>query len=167
MFKGLENQTYLVAYIISNAVALVLLFLSWKRPRLARLLFVLLFAWACWINWTTASQSPQRYMDYADLAFLDVYREAIQGWFSGHIQTVIGIIATCQGLVALGLLFRGRVYKIAVTAGIVFLVAIAPFGVGSAFPCTLVMAFALFLLLRQSHHYLWRTTEDHDTLQWQ
>ena len=51
--------------------------------------------------------------------------------------------------------FPGWLYKAAVIGGTIFLVAIFPFGVGSAFPATLVMAAGLGILYKQHGYYLW------------
>jgi hypothetical protein len=157
--KGLENPTYLMAYLVSNAVAILLLVMAWKWPRAARLMFLLLFAWASWFNWQTVSFTPQVYLDYAELTFSDWYQQFIRGWFSRHIKLVVGFIATCQGLIALAMLLRGWLFKAGTIAGIIFLLAIAPLGVGAAFPCTLNMAVAMLLLLRGYADYLWRRPE--------
>ena len=160
--RGLENQIYLIAYVVSNAFALVLLFLSWKHMKLSRLFFFLLFAWASWVNWTTAIDSPDDYLGYADLALIPAYKNFIEGWFSRHIELMVGIIATSQGLIAIALLLRGWIYKIGVIGGTAFLLAIMPLGVGSGFPCTLILAIALmmlykdhpdFILSRKHHHH--------------
>jgi hypothetical protein len=42
--KGLEDTTFLLMCSISNAVGLLLLSVAWKRPRIARVLFFLLFS---------------------------------------------------------------------------------------------------------------------------
>lgn len=154
--KGFENQSYLVAYIISNAVAVFLLFAAWKWPKLSRTLFSLLFAWACWTNWSIAVSSPQDYLEYASLTFLPVYEDFIRGWFSEHIALVVGFIATVQGLIAIALTLKGWIYKLGCVAAIIFLLSITPLGVGSAFPCTLIMAIAILILLRNQHSYLWQ-----------
>jgi hypothetical protein len=165
--KGLENQTYLIAYIISNIVAVLMLLSAWKWPRVARLLFFALFAWACWVNWNIALYSPEDYQDFADLAVLPLYKDFIQGWFHRHTTEVLGAIATCQGLIAMAMLLKGTVYKIGVIGGMVFLLAIMPLGVGAAFPCTLIMAVALYLLLPH-HDYLWKIEKNgNGNLQWQ
>ena len=44
--KGLDNSIYLTLYIISNAVAILMLFAAWKAPGVARAMFFFLFAWA-------------------------------------------------------------------------------------------------------------------------
>lgn len=155
MLKGLENQAYLLPYIISNVVALVLLYCASQWPRVGRLLFLLLFAWASWTNWNTALDTPEVYLDYANLTFLDLYRETIQGWFSEHILLAVGIIATCQALIAVSMALKGWLFRLGATGAILFLVAIAPLGVGAAFPATLIMALAMGVLMSKSHSYLW------------
>src|SRR6478735_7814546 len=152
--KGLENEIYLVAYLISNAVAIVLLVLAFKYPKIARVLFAVLFGWASWINWQTSLNAPQSYLEYADLAILDVYRQFIEGWFSKHISQIVPVIATCQGLIAIGLLLKGWLYQLSCIGGIVFLLAIMPLGTGSGFPCTFIMAVAIALLFRNQHSWV-------------
>lgn len=162
MLKGLEDYLYL--YIISNVVGLVLLYCASRWPRVGRLLFLLLFGWASWTNWRTALNAPEVYVDYANLAFLDLYKEFIRGWFSRNVVEVVGVIATGQALIAVSMLWKGWLFKVGGIAAIVFLVAIAPFGVGSAFPCTLIMAAAMGVLLSKSHSYLWAAPPAPDQL---
>ena len=152
--KGLENQVYLVAYIISNAFALILLFFSWKYIKLSRLIFFILFGWASWANWTTALNSPQDYLDYSGFALIPFYKNFIEGWFREHIQMMVGIIATSQALIAIGLLLKGWIYKVGIIGGTLFLIAIMPLGVGSAFPCTLILAIALIMLYKDYPHFI-------------
>lgn len=154
--KGLENATYLMLYIISNVIALLLLWAAWKQPRIARLLFFLIFTWASWTNWTTALQIPQFYIEYADLSFLGIYKQFIRGWFSDHITEAVGFIATCQALIAASMLLKGWLLKTGVIGAIIFLLAIAPLGVGSAFPFSLTASVALYLIIRYPFNdYLW------------
>src|SRR5688572_20944465 len=148
--KGFENQTYLVLYIISNIVALLLLWAAWKQPGIARLMFFLMFTWASWTNWTTALHNPRFYIEYADLSFVDVYRQFIRGWFSRHVVDMIGFIATCQALIAVSMLFKGWILKTGCIGAIIFLLGIAPLGVGSAFPFSITASLALYLILRNS-----------------
>jgi len=154
--KGLENYTYLILYMISNIIAVLMLWSAWKHHRSLRLMFFLLFSWASWANWSAAIQTPQFYLDYADLAFFDSYSNLIHGWFSQHNTMVVGFIATCQVLIAVSMLLKGRLLKIGALGGIIFLLAIVPLGVGSAFPCTLIMAIAMLSILREKQtSYLW------------
>src|SRR5690349_1487023 len=129
--RGLEVPQYLVAYIISNTVAVLLLLLSWKQPRIARILFSILFMWACYTNWHVALTKPDDYLFYANLTFSDAYKSFILGWFRGHIPQMVGLIATCQGLIAVAFLLRGWIYQAGTVGAIIFLLAIAPLGVGS------------------------------------
>jgi hypothetical protein len=154
--KGFDNNTYLFLYIISNVVALLLLWAAWKHPRLARLLFFLLFAWASWTNWNAAIHNPRFYLEYADLTFLTIYRQFILGWFSEHIVLAVGFIATCQAFIGVGMLMKGWIVRVAGIAAIIFLLAIAPLGVGSAFPFSITTSVALYLIIRRPHlDYVW------------
>jgi hypothetical protein len=154
--KGLENQTYLLLYIISNVVALLILWSAWKHQRIARLLFFLLFIWASWTNWKTALNNPQFYIEYADLSFLNIYRQFIRGWFSEHVTEMVGFIATCQALIAVSMLLKGWMLKTGAIGAIIFLLGIAPLGVGSAFPFSITASLALYLILKdRTNDYLW------------
>ena len=158
--KGLENNTHLILYIISNIVAMVVLWAAWKRPRLARLLFFFIFTWASWTNWKTAIYTPEVYLGQADLSFVNFYKEFIQGWFSRHITETVCFIATCQAMIAVSMLLRGWVLKTGGIGAIVFLLAIAPLGVGSAFPCTVLLAVAMYRILRHPYRdYLWMSAK--------
>jgi hypothetical protein len=154
--KGLQNNTYLVLYIISNVIALLMLLAAWTQRRILRVMFFIVFAWASWTNWNEAIIAPRFYLDYAGLTFSNWYRDFIQEWFSRHITLAVGFIATCQALIAISMLLRGWIFKTGVIGAIIFLLAIAPLGVGSAFPCTIVLAIAMWSLMRQKEiDYLW------------
>ncbi|MGZ5134230.1 MAG: hypothetical protein ACXWCG_03740 [Flavitalea sp.] len=153
--KALENQTFLIAYIISNALAIIFFIAALKRPRICRFLFSVLFGWASWANWNMAINNPHDYLNYADLAFLEIYKTFITGWFSDHIQIAVSFIATGQALIAISLLLKGLIYKLGLIGGIIFLIAIIPLGIGSAFPCTLILAISLGLMLNQDQ-YIWK-----------
>jgi hypothetical protein len=153
--KGLENQEYLIGFLAFNVLALIFVFVAIKWPRIGRLLFFLLFAWACWMNWTFSQNDPAAYQEYAELTFFDFYKQFITGWFSQNTVWVVATIATCQGLIAISMLLKGSIYKLGCIGGIVFLLSIAPLGVGSGFPCTISFAIALFLLYKKGKAFLW------------
>ena len=155
--KGLENDLYVILLIASNAVALLLLLFSVKWPRTGRISFFLLFAWAAWTNWTTSRQSPQFYLDYAELSWSAWYRDFILGWFARNIRPVVGFIAACQALIALSMLLNGWLFRTGAAGAIVFLVAIIPFGTGSGFPCTAILAIAMAILLKNAdNRFRWK-----------
>lgn len=108
-----------------------------------------MFGWASWTNATTAFRHPGVYLEYADLTFFPVYRNIILGPFSAHVTGYVVTIAIAQAFIALGLLLGGGLARITTWSAIVFLVGIAPFGVGSGFPCTLLFAAGLLVLLRK------------------
>ena len=140
---------FLWPYIASNVVALFLLATAYKWPRVAKFLFVLLFLGAGAFNMFTAIADPEAYLFFADLALLDAYRNFIIGFFTRHTIEVVALIALGQ-LVIAGLLGgSGTVLKAGVIGGVVFFVAIAPLGAGSAFPSTLLLAAALVLMQRR------------------
>ncbi|HEV8508016.1 MAG TPA: hypothetical protein VGQ53_21585 [Chitinophagaceae bacterium] len=154
--RGLDNQLYVILLIISNVVAILQLVAAIKWPRLARLSFFFLFAWASWANWSESQRTPQFYLEYADLTWSSWYRNFIKGWFADHIQLAVGFVALCQGLIAVSMLLKGWIYKIGSVGAVVFLLSILPFGVGSGFPCTAIMAIALIVLLRKyNHEFIW------------
>lgn len=153
--KGIDNTTYLLMLIAFNVLALFFLLAAVKWPRTSRLLFFLLFAWACWLNWTVSQQTPDEYLQYANLTFSGWYRDIINGWFRKHIPLLVGLIAVCQLMIALAMLLKGWLFKSGSIGGIIFLFAIAPLGVGSGFPCTITFAIALFILYRKGNAFLW------------
>ncbi|HJW16053.1 MAG TPA: hypothetical protein VJ499_02985 [Flavisolibacter sp.] len=155
--NGWDNPGYVLALIISNIIALVIYYFARKIPRLARLLFFFLFAWAAFTNWNMAMNRPQEYLSFADLAFLGIYKNFINGWFSQHAALLIAAIALGQLLIALSMLWKGWVFKLGTIGGIIFLVAIIPLGVGSGFPFPIITAMAFYLLYRQKNvDVLWK-----------
>jgi hypothetical protein len=155
--KGLDNELYITLLIVSNVIAILQLVAAIKWPRIARISFFLLFAWASWTNWKTALQNPEAYLEYADLTWSKWYASFINGWFAKHISLVIGFVATSQALIAFSVLFKGSLYTIGCLGAIIFLVAILPFGVGAGFPATGIMAVACFILLKkQPAFFIWQ-----------
>lgn len=150
--KGLENSTYLLGYIISNVVAIIMLWATWKNQRMGRFLFFLLFAWASVTNASFAMNQPEVYLEYADMAWLNSYKQFIQGWFSEHILLSVGFVAISQGLIAFSMWLKGLLLRVGATGAIIFLLAILPLGVGSGSPCTLIMAIGMFLILKTKEH---------------
>jgi len=154
--KGLENPEFLAAWAISNIAALVILWAAVRRPNIARALLFLLFAWASWANYTTVHQTPEVYLEYASMS-IEWYSEFILGWFSSHIVPFVTAVAAGQALIAVGMLLRGWWVKLACLGTILFLVAIAPLGVGAGFPFSLTVSIAAWLVFRKNDmDFLWR-----------
>lgn len=158
------SEQYVVEHVTALMLATALLAAAHAWPRLARVLYIALFAWACSVNWRTVLERPDVYLEYADLAIVDAYRAFIRGFFAAHVLEIVGAIATCQGLIAAGLLAGGVLARIALLGATVFLVMIAPLGVGSGFPSTVIIAAGCLRLLgtpaalaRPSMQFLHRT----------
>lgn len=143
--KGLEQ--YLWPYIISQALSLVILFAAWKRTRVARVLFCILFFWASGVNMYTGITKPEVYLSYGDLA-LPFYRDFIRGWFSHYNHVLVPLIAAGQFGIAVAMLLQKSWMRMACIGAILFLLAIAPLMVGSAFPFSITVSVAAFLVWR-------------------
>ncbi len=150
-------REYFVPWFLSNSIALLFLVAAIRKPKLARLLFVLLFTWACWLNYTTAHNNPEDYLNYAALTPFGLYQDFINGWFKEHISLLVTLISFGQGLIAIGILLKGWVVRLAGLGAIVFFLAISPLGIGSGFPATLLSALSIYFILRNDDlNYLWK-----------
>jgi hypothetical protein len=136
---------YLVPYLISNFVALAILGLAFWRPRIVKWTWVVIFLWAAAINTLTASREPWQYLLYGALTPSDTYRAFIEGWFSRHVTEMVLSIAVGQVAIAF-LLARSESRRLGVLGASVFLLAIAPLGVGSAFPFSLTAVASLVVM---------------------
>jgi hypothetical protein len=144
------SSKFALPHLAAVVLSALLLLAAFRKPGLARNLFAVLFGWAAVVNWLTVLETPRVYLEYAPLAVLQAYRDIILGAFADHIRLFVGGIATCQGLMVVGLLLGDVWARMALVGAVVFLVDIAPLGVGSGFPSTLLMACAAGVLLTRS-----------------
>lgn len=150
-------KEWLIPYIISNIVFVLSIVAAIKRPMWTRMFLAGFFLWAAYINSTLAILSPETYLTYATLNALPIYSRFINGFFAEHITVFVVAIAVGQFLIALGLMLNKRWVQLACIGGIIFGLAIAPLGVGSAFPATVCMAIAFFILLKKyEHEFIWK-----------
>ncbi len=151
-----QHLSQLSASLFTNILALLFLPIAIWWPRTARLVFFLLFAGASWFNIHTAVTNPELYQQFADMA-VPLYAGFIRGWFNDHTPEVIISIAILQALIAVGMLLKGTWLKLALLGIIIFLIAIAPLGKGAAFPFSLIVSAAAFLVYKKDkHNYLWK-----------
>ena len=136
----------LIPYLLTNAIALALVFLAFKRHRLTRLIFILIFLLAGLFNIFTIIAQPELFNYYADKAFLDIYRNFISGYFSQHIQEIVASIGLGQIIVATLLSAGGRWVHLGVIGGVIFFIALIPLGVSAAFPAMFLFILALILM---------------------
>jgi len=74
-----------------------------------------------------------------------------------HVTGIILLIASGQFMIAVGMLLKGAWVKIVCIGAMIFLIAIAPLGVGSGFPLSIFTSLAAFLVYRNApHDYLWK-----------
>ncbi|MBN1273948.1 MAG: hypothetical protein JXB26_16915 [Candidatus Aminicenantes bacterium] len=150
-------QKYLIPYILSQAAAVVLIFVCFKWPRAGKIVWGIIFTAAGVFNMYQALTNPGIYAKvYGETAFLAVYKDFIYGVFQNHAALFVGLIASGQILTGILLWMRSTFHKLGILGGIVFLAAISPLGVGSAFPATLLMAFSLVLILLR-----WKRKKEH------
>ncbi len=146
-------REYLIPYLISNGVALAVLGLAFVRPRWVRWVTIALFLWAALRNTQVVLTTPESYQGFAPLTFLPIYRDFIQGWFRQHTMPMVLTIAACQLTIALLLLVnRHGTRRLGVSGALAFLLGIAPLGVGSAFPFSLIYGSALVIMLLKLEH---------------
>ena len=99
----------------------------------------------------TNAQSVLHYLFYKDFAVLDIYRQFIDGWFATHAGAVVLPIAAGLLIIAGGMFLGGRLITLAIVGVVSSGLAIAPLGIGSAFPCTILLAFAAIHLWVKQH----------------
>lgn len=146
----MELQEYLIPYIISNIVGLLLIFICYLWFKAGRILYGLIFLAAGIFNFHTAGESPEVYVEvYGSTALFSFYKNFIYGFFSQHTPLLVRIIALGQIMVGILLFTRKIYFTLGIIGGMIFLLCISPLGIGSAFPCTLFMIIGLFLLLRK------------------
>ncbi|MFD2562105.1 hypothetical protein [Aquimarina rubra] len=150
-------KEYLIPWSISNSISILFLVAAIRKPKLARLVFILLFAWACWINITTVHQDPNAYLEYAKMTPFQLYADFINGWFTSNSILMVTLIAIAQGLIAIGMMLKGQLFQIACLGAVIFFLAIIPLGIGSGFPATLIASIAIYFIWKKDDRdYLWR-----------
>jgi hypothetical protein len=143
-----ETQV-LFANVASNVVAVLMLLACWRWRNVGRFLFFALFLWAAQTNLRVALFHPNDYLQFARWA-TEPYRRFIEGPFARHVSLMVGAIAVGQLAIAVLVTLRGRAVGLGLVGAIVFLLAIAPLGRGSAFPFSLIVSAAALRLMRAS-----------------
>ena len=150
-------KEWLWPYIISNIIFGLSIIAALKKPMWARMFLGGFFLWASYFNSMTSVTSPEVYLTYARLDALPAYSRLINGFFAQHITSFVFAIAVGQFIIFAGMMSNRTFTKLACIGGIIFGLAIAPLGVGSAFPSTVSMAIAFYILLRRyEHDFIWK-----------
>lgn len=136
-----------IAYVVTNVFALVQVIGSYRWPTVTRVVFFLIFAIAAIVNTRTVLDTPWTYQSYADYA-IPLYSRFILGPFDTIIRPVVLSIVVGQVFIAVSMFMKGFWFREGCFFGMIFCVAIAPLGLGSAFPATLLMAVAFYRLYK-------------------
>lgn len=154
-----QVEAFWQPYLISQIASVIILLVSFWHTRIARGIFSLLFLWASLTNLYTIFTSPDSYLEYANLA-IPLYRDFIEGWFSHNHQIIVPLIACGQFIIGLGMLLKNPWLKWACVGAIIFLLSIAPLMVGSAFPFSITVSIAAWLVLRNDKgNFLWKSVK--------
>lgn len=134
-------------FIVSNGLAVFIVICAMIWPTVARTLLSIVFILAFATNLFLALTDPLSYLYFGEVTVSEFYRRIILGPFSKHVPGYIITIAICQLFIGIFIAYKGQIMKVAMLGGIVFLVAIIPFGSGSAFPAPLMLVLAFVILL--------------------
>jgi hypothetical protein len=141
----------LAGWIVSNALALGLIIICWRRPKVGRAILGLGFIAAAVFNAWTVLADPQAYVrGFGPQALFPFYENFIYGPFAR--SPVLFILPIALGQLAIGLLMfaRGAGLKLGLVGGTIFFLAVTPLGKGSAFPMPLLGVVAFWVLWHRS-----------------
>jgi len=145
-YRGVETK-WAVPYCASLAIASAVLLLAVSRRSWARWSIVAMFAYAAFYNTWLGLTHPTEYQNFATLALIPWYADFIRGPFLANDSAMIVTIAAGQALSAIGLGLGGRWTPFGAAGVCLFLLGIAPFGVGSAFPFSIIVSLATLILV--------------------
>lgn len=138
-------QEHWLPYTITHVITFSLIFICYKWPKIGKVAWGIIFILAGIYNIYTGISNPQAYLGYSQGA-VSLYQRFINGLFSSYTSLIVSLIASGQIIVGIFLLMKRTPFLLGILGGIIFLVAISPLGIGSAFPSTLLMAISLIFL---------------------
>lgn len=141
----MDLQDVWIPYITTHVVTFLLIFICYKWPKVGKIAWGIIFILAGILNIYEGISNPETYVEYGQNA-VGLYQKFIYGIFSSYTSLIVSLIALGQILVGAFLFFKGKPFLLGILGGIIFLVAISPLGLGSAFPSTLLMSISMILL---------------------
>jgi hypothetical protein len=134
-----------IPYVITHIVAISLVIICYKWPKIGKMVWGIIFILSGLFNIYTVISNPQAYVEFGKHA-VGLYQKFIYGLFSSCTTLIVSLIALGQIGVGFFLFMKRTLFLLGIMGGIIFLVAISPLGMGSAFPSTLLMSISLVLL---------------------
>lgn len=159
--KFILSPELAIPFIASNAVAIWIVWLTFRRRNVAEGALAILFLGAGCFNIYTAVTNPDSYLQFAETSFVAAYREFIRGTFAAHATIIVSAIGVIQLYIGIAMLMENIRYRVGCIGGFIFGIAIAPLGMGSAFPSTLVLSFAFLVLFLKTEAQLRSTDKSH------
>jgi hypothetical protein len=131
----------LFPWFISNMVGFVLLWIAIKVPWLSRKAWGVLLILASIVNIYTVLTDPKGYIEFGVLAIPPMQHFIYSRYFANPAFFVL-FIAACQSIVGFVFLLSETpsLLKAGLTGAIIWFFGLAPLGLGSAFPLSLVYA---------------------------
>jgi hypothetical protein len=146
------DQTSL-PYIITNITAIAIVVIAMLWPTVSRLFLSAIFIGASAFNLFNSFFKPSSYLELGKFSENEFYRSFVLEPFYSNVTLFVSIIAVCQLFIGVFISYKGKLMRIAMTGGIVFLLGISPLDYAAAFPAPMIMALALIiLLLRHIQH---------------
>ncbi|HZT08376.1 MAG TPA: hypothetical protein VFC51_15225 [Chloroflexota bacterium] len=144
-----QIQAELGNFIVSNLIALVLVLFASTRPKIARFFFSFFFFGAGIWNLFASLTMPAFYVATYGPVATPPYAAFINGPFAA--MPALFVVPIAIGQLAIGILATGTGswVRLSMLGSAIFLAAIAPMGVGAAFPFSLFGILAAFLLFRR------------------
>jgi hypothetical protein len=92
-----------------------------------RLVLAVIFAVGAAANANRLSADPGAFSDFASVSFLPFYRTLWTAWVFPNIQVWVGIVIVLEAVIALLLLWKGRLPRIGMLLAAAFMVFLIPF----------------------------------------
>lgn len=135
-----------VPYVVTHTLTLVLIVICYKWPKIGKVAWGIVFMLAGIFNIFSVNSDPVQYINGFAPYAIPLYQKIIHGPFSTNPIFFVTLIASGQILVGIFLFMKRTLFLLGILGGIIFLIAISPLGIGSAFPSTVLMAISLVLL---------------------
>lgn len=144
-FVGIDAK-WAVPYMISLVVGVAVLVMALAKPNVSRWMIIGMFVYAGFYNLWLGLTRPREYENFAELVLIPWYRDIILGPFSANAGAYIVTIAVAQILSAVLIAVGGQASLLGTLGVCAFLMGIAPFGVGSAFPFSILVSLAALIV---------------------